>query len=59
MPDSFRPHELYSQWNSPGQNTGRGIFPSPGDFPNPGIEPRSRASQADSLLTDPQGSPGI
>ena len=25
-------------------------FPSPGDLPNPGIEPRSPAYQADSLL---------
>ena len=30
-------------------------FPSPGDLPNPGIEPRSPASQADSLLAEPQG----
>ena len=27
-------------------------FPSPGDLPNPGIEPRSLALQADSLLTE-------
>ena len=27
-------------------------FPSPGDLPNPGIKPRSPASQADSLLTE-------
>ena len=27
-------------------------FPSPGDLPNPGIEPKSPAFQADSLLTD-------
>ena len=26
-------------------------FPSPGDLPNPGIEPRSPASQADALTT--------
>ena len=30
-------------------------FPSPGDFPNPGTEPRSPALQADSLMTDLQG----
>ena len=30
-------------------------FPSPGDLPNPGIEPRSPALQADSLLTEPAG----
>ena len=28
-------------------------FPSPGDLPNPGIEPRSPAFQADSLLSEP------
>ena len=28
-------------------------FPSPGDLPDPGIEPRSPASQADSLPTEP------
>ena len=30
-------------------------FPSPGDLPNPGIEPGSPALQADSLLTKLQG----
>ena len=29
--------------------------PSPGDLPNPGIEPRSPASQADSLPAEPPG----
>ena len=33
-------------------------FPSPGDLPNPGIEPGSPALQADSLLTELQGKPG-
>ena len=28
-------------------------FPSPGDLPNPGIEPRSPALQAESLPTEP------
>ena len=28
-------------------------FPSPGDLPDPRIEPRSPALQADSLLTEP------
>ena len=32
-------------------------FPSPGDLPNPGIEPRSPALQADSLPVEPQGKP--
>ena len=30
-------------------------FPSPGDLPNPGIEPRSPTLQADSLPAEPQG----
>ena len=30
-------------------------FPSPGDRPNPGIEPRSPALQLDSLLSEPPG----
>ena len=29
-------------------------FPSPGDLPNPGIQPKSPALQADSLLSEPQ-----
>ena len=32
-------------------------FPSPGDLPNPGIEPRSPILQADSLPAKPQGKP--
>ena len=40
--DSLGPHGLYSPWNSAGQYTGVGrLSPSPGDLPNPGIEPRS------------------
>ena len=30
-------------------------FPSPGDLPNPGIEPKSLALKAGSLPTEPQG----
>ena len=30
-------------------------FPSPGDLPNPGMEPGSPALQSDSLLCKPQG----
>ena len=40
--DSLQPHGLYSQWNSPGQNTGvgslsllQGIFPTQGSNPGP------------------------
>ena len=32
-------------------------FPSPGDLPNPGIEPGTFALQVDSLLTELQGKP--
>ena len=32
-------------------------FPSPGDLPSPGIEPRSPTLQADALLPEPQGEP--
>ena len=31
------------------------LFPSPGDLPNPGIEPRSLALQADTLPSEPSG----
>ena len=32
-------------------------FPSPGDLPNPGIEPRSPALQVDSLPSELPGKP--
>ena len=32
-------------------------FPSPGDLPNPGIEPRSPTLHADSLPAEPLGKP--
>ena len=35
----------------------RAAFPSPGDLPNPGIEPSSPALQADSLPAEPRGKP--
>ena len=34
-------------------------FPSPGDLPNPGIEPRPPALQAHSLPSEPPGKPLI
>ena len=34
-------------------------FPSPGDLTDPGIEPRSPALQADSLLSEPPGKSSI
>ena len=33
-------------------------FPSPGDLPNPGIEARSPAWQADALSSEPPGNTG-
>ena len=40
----LQPARLLCPWDSPGKNTGVGShFPSPGDLPNPEIEPRSPA----------------
>ena len=36
---------------------GNQSLPSPGDFPDPGIEPRSHALQADALPSEPPGKP--
>ena len=56
--DSLWLHGLCSPWNSPGQNTEEGSLPfSRGSLPNPGIEPRSPALQADSLPAESQGKP--
>ena len=41
----FSRQEYWSGWS----------FPSPGDLPDPEIEPRSPTQQADSLLSEPQG----
>ena len=55
MSHSLRPHGLYSPWNSPVQNTGVGSLSLlQWGLPNPGIEPRSPAMQADSLPAEPQ-----
>ena len=54
--DSFRPHGLYSPWNSPGQSTrGGSLSFTPRDLPKLGIEPKSPALQVDSLSAEPQG----
>ena len=54
MSDSLQPHGLYS----PGQNTGAGSLSFlQEDLPDPGIEPRSPALQADSLPAEPQRKP--
>ena len=44
------------EFSRPGYWSGQ-PFPSPEDLPNPGIEPRSPALQADSLPAEPQGKP--
>ena len=62
--DSLRPTDC-----SPPGSSVHGIFlqasilewvaiSSPGDFPDPGIEPRSPASEADSLPSKLEGKPG-
>ena len=52
------PTRLICPWNSPGRNTGVGLpCPSPGDLPNPGIEPGSPALRADALPSEPPGKP--
>ena len=54
----YRPHGLYYSWSSPGKNTGVGSHsPSPEDRPNPGMEPRFPALQADSSPVKPPGKP--
>ena len=45
----FSKQEYWSGWP----------FPSPGGFPDPGIEPRSPALQADSLPSEPPGKPNM
>ena len=50
--DFLRPHRLLQARIPSGQP-----FPSPGDLPNPGIEPTSLTLQADSLPGEPQGKP--
>ena len=45
-------------WGSFRQEYWSGLpFPSPGDLSDPGIEPRSPALQADSLMSELQGKP--
>ena len=65
MSNSWRPHvlqppRLLCPWGFSRQEY-RSELPCPphsGDLPNPGIEPRSPTSQADSLLAEPPGKGG-
>ena len=54
MSDSLLPHGLYSPWNSQARILEWVAFPSLGDLPIPGTEPRSRTLQADSSPAGPQ-----
>ena len=59
-PMDYIAHQAPLSMGFPRQKQGsRFPFPSPGDLPNPGIEPRCPALQADSLPSKPQGKPHI
>ena len=57
-PHILQPARLLCLWNSPGKNTGVGCHSLlQGIFPELGIQPRSLALQADSLLSELSGKP--
>ena len=57
-PKDRSPPGSYVHGDSPAKNTGVGLSCPPlGDLPNPGIEPRSPALQADSLPSEAAGKP--
>ena len=52
-------HQAPPSVGFPKQGYGSGLpFPSPGDLPDPGMEPGSPALQQDSLASEPPGKPG-
>ena len=55
MSDSATPWTIQSMDFSRPKYWSGWPLPSPGDLPNPGMEPRSPASQADSLPAGPPG----
>ena len=56
--DPMEPVRLLCQWGFSRREYRSGLpCPPPGDLPNPGINPRSPASQVDSLPAEPQGKP--
>ena len=64
MSDSLRPrgvaHQAPPSMGFSRQEYCSGLpFPSPGDLPDPEIEPGSPALQAGALLSEPQGSPNF
>ena len=59
---TLRPHgpsptRFLCPWDFPGKSTRMVAIPSPGDVPDPGIEPGSPALQADALPSEPPGRP--
>ena len=57
-PHGLQPTRLLYPWGFSRQQYWNGLpCPPPGDLPNPGIEPRSPALPADSLLSEPPGKP--
>jgi len=57
--DSANPWTIESMEFSRPDYWNRWPFPSPGDLPNPGTEPRPPTLQADSLPVEPRGKPKI
>ena len=52
----YSPTRLLRLWDFSRQESWSGLpFPSPGDLPNPGIDPPSPALQADDLPSEPPG----
>ena len=49
-------HQALLSWDIAGKNTGL-PFPSPGDLPNPEMEPGCPVLQANSSLSEPPGKP--
>ena len=53
-------HQASLSMEFPRQQYWSGLpFPSAGDLPDPGIEPRSPALQADALPSEPPGKPWV
>ena len=57
QPHGLQPARLLCPWGFSRQEHWSGLPCSPGDLPNPGIEPRSPALQADSLPAELPGEP--
>ena len=56
VPMDYSPTRLLRLWDFSRQESWSGLpFPSPGDLPNPGIDPPSPALQADDLPSEPPG----